>query len=93
MGNSVLTILFDDKVMYEYESATQVMDSDFETQMANLDDETQVVNLDAEFEEMDAFDETQLFNEYDTEEVVVSDHERLYGRYKRIQAKNRLWKE
>ncbi|KAL8264120.1 hypothetical protein R6Q59_022250 [Mikania micrantha] len=69
------TIPFDDKAMYEYELATQVMDIDFETQMANLDVETQVVNLDAEFEEMDAFDETQLFNEYDTEEVVVSDHE------------------
>ncbi|KAD5507849.1 hypothetical protein E3N88_15552 [Mikania micrantha] len=48
------------------------MDSDFETHMANLDDETQVVNLDVEFEEMDAFNETQLFNDYDAEEELKS---------------------
>ncbi|KAK9077737.1 hypothetical protein SSX86_006074 [Deinandra increscens subsp. villosa] len=60
------TLPFDDTVMCDYELPTQVMDPD---------GETQVVNLDTEFDEMDVFDETQLFNDYDTEEVVVSDHE------------------
>ncbi|KAJ0768934.1 hypothetical protein HanOQP8_Chr03g0114671 [Helianthus annuus] len=51
------------------------MDPDCETEEVNLGGETQVVNLDTEFEETDALDNTQIFNDYDTEEVVVSDQE------------------
>ncbi|XP_024995752.1 uncharacterized protein LOC112528935 isoform X2 [Cynara cardunculus var. scolymus] len=74
------TIPFDDIVMFEDELATQVMDPDGETQLVNLGCETQVVNFDAEIEVMDFPDfveqnGTQLFNDYDTEEVVDSDHE------------------
>ncbi|KAD6453826.1 hypothetical protein E3N88_08532 [Mikania micrantha] len=84
------TIPFDDTAMYGNEFAAtqvmdldgenQVMDPDGETQLVNLAGETQLVNSDAEIEVMDIFDSaernmTQLFNGYDDEEVVVSDHE------------------
>lgn len=74
------TIPFDDTVMFEDELATQVMDPDGETQLVNLGGETQMVNFDAEIEVMDIPDfveqnGTQLFNDYDTEEVVDSDRE------------------
>ncbi|KAI7746348.1 hypothetical protein M8C21_030599 [Ambrosia artemisiifolia] len=61
--------------MFEYDLPSQVMDPDCETQEVNLGGETQVVNVDTEFEEMDALDETQIFNDYDIEEVIASDHE------------------
>ncbi|XP_076910674.1 uncharacterized protein LOC143568386 [Bidens hawaiensis] len=67
------------QVMDHDELATQVMDPDGETEPVNLCGETQVVNVEDEIEEMDMFDdvqgnETQLFDGYDTEEV-VSDNE------------------
>ncbi|KAK9065584.1 hypothetical protein SSX86_014985 [Deinandra increscens subsp. villosa] len=74
------TIHFDETVMCEDELATQVMDPDGETLVMDPDGETQLVNIDAEIEVMDMFDsvernETQLFDGYETEEVVGSDHE------------------
>ncbi|KAF5774139.1 putative BRCT domain-containing protein [Helianthus annuus] len=81
------TVPFDDTVMCGDDLATQVMDHDGETQVMDLDGETQLVNLCGETQVvdigddvMDMFDsverdETQLFDGYDTEEVVVSDHD------------------
>ncbi|KAJ9537353.1 hypothetical protein OSB04_030086 [Centaurea solstitialis] len=74
------TIPFDDTAMFEDELETQVMDPDGETQLFNLCGETQAVNFDAEIEVMDIPDfveqtGTQLFNDYDTEEVADSDRE------------------
>nr|XP_043630744.1 uncharacterized protein LOC122602079 isoform X2 [Erigeron canadensis] len=82
LHNVPSTIPFDDTVMFEEDDlVTQLMDPDGETQLFSLGGETQVVNFDAEVEEMDIPDsadnnnETQLFNDCDTEEVILTDDE------------------
>ena len=74
------TLPFEDTVRCEDELATQVMDLEGETQLFTLAGETQVVNFDDDIEEMDIADtiennETQLFNDCDTEEVADTDNE------------------
>lgn len=58
-----------------FDGETQAVNFDGETEAVTLDEETQAVNVDTEYAEMDILDETQLVDDYDTEEVVVSDHE------------------
>ncbi|GKC51961.1 hypothetical protein Tco_1074706, partial [Tanacetum coccineum] len=74
------TLPFEDTVRCEDELETQVMDLEGETQLFNIAGETQVVNFDDDIEEMDFADtiennETQLFNDCDTEEVADTDNE------------------
>ena len=74
------TLPFEDTVRCEDELATQVMDLEGETQLFTLAADTQVVNFDDDIEEMDIADtiennETQLFNDCDTEEVADTDNE------------------